>query len=158
MMEHEQRLPPAGENSTAIKRVADEELIKDDVKRPRPSDTRTDLARSNQPGISMAFPNGALRITRTPGRRNAKNCVNLTDVIDKEQLVSACVFSFFIADEELFQHLPLSRSSHTVPVSNDLQHMRYQATSADFIVRFTLAEIQIWILWSPRSVVELASR
>lgn len=116
MMEHEQGSPPGRESSTAIKRVADEELTKDVLKRPRPSGIEPDSVSSNQPGISMAFPNGALRITRTPGRQNAKNCVNLADIIHKEHLVSACVFSFFIANEELFQHLPLSRSSHTVPI------------------------------------------
>jgi hypothetical protein len=46
----------------------------------------------------------------------SKNCVNLQDVIHKQHLVSACVFSFFIGDEELFDHLPLSHSSVNVPV------------------------------------------
>ncbi|KAK7957690.1 ubiquitin interaction domain-containing protein [Apiospora saccharicola] len=56
----------------------------------------------------MSYPNGGLRITRTPGRRDAKNCVSLGDLIDKEHMVSACIFAFYIADEELFPHLPLS--------------------------------------------------
>jgi hypothetical protein len=49
-----------------------------------------------------------------------KNCVNLEDVIHKEHLVSACIFSFFVADDELFEHLPLSHSSDAVPVSAPL--------------------------------------
>jgi hypothetical protein len=66
---------------------------------------------------TMKYPNGALRITRTPGRAQSKNCVNLPDVIHKEHLISACVFSFFIAGDELYDHLPLSHSSDAVPVS-----------------------------------------
>jgi hypothetical protein len=38
-------------------------------------------------------------------------------VIHKEHLISACVFSFFIGDGELYNHLPLSHSSNAVPVS-----------------------------------------
>ncbi|KUI61481.1 Tyrosyl-DNA phosphodiesterase 1 [Cytospora mali] len=110
MMDQEKRTSSSGEGSTAVKRKADEEFIGENVKRPRPSTTKTGSARSSQPGIDMAFPNGALRITRTPGRRNAKNCVNLADVIHKEHLVSACIYAFFIADEELFKHLPLSHT------------------------------------------------
>lgn len=135
MMDHEQSPPPTRESSTTIKRMADEEIIRDDVKRPRASGA--DAAKSIQPGISMAFPHGALRITRTPGRRNAKNCINLNDVIHKEHLLSACVFSFFISDEELFPHLPLSDSSHAVPVSNDQQYISQRATLADSVSRFT---------------------
>jgi tyrosyl-DNA phosphodiesterase-1 len=67
--------------------------------------------------LKIAYPNGALRITRTPGRRKTKNCVNLEDVIHKQHLVSACVFSFFISETEFFEHLPLSQSSDSVPVS-----------------------------------------
>lgn len=65
----------------------------------------------------MTYAGGAIRITRTPGRQLAKNCVNLADVIDKDNLTSACIFSFFIADEELLPHLPVSRSYNKVPVS-----------------------------------------
>lgn len=35
----------------------------------------------------------------------------------KDHLLSACVFSFFIGDNELYDHLPLSHSSDAVPVS-----------------------------------------
>ncbi|TVY17826.1 Tyrosyl-DNA phosphodiesterase 1 [Lachnellula arida] len=52
--------------------------------------------------LSIIYPNGALRITRTPGRGNTKNCVNLTDVIHAKHLISACIFSFYIGDNELF--------------------------------------------------------
>ena len=48
---------------------------------------------------------------------NRKNCINLEDVIHKHHLVSACVFSFFIGQEELFDHLPLTNLSDDVPVS-----------------------------------------
>ncbi|KAI0019105.1 tyrosyl-DNA phosphodiesterase-domain-containing protein [Xylariomycetidae sp. FL0641] len=68
------------------------------------------------PRTRLVYPGGALRITRTPGRRDTKNCVNLEDVIQKRRLVSACIFSFFIADDELFRHLPLSHSSDEVPI------------------------------------------
>jgi len=62
-------------------------------------------------GCPMSFRGGAIRITRTPGRTNDKNTVSLPDIIKKQHLVSACIFSFFNAQDELFQHLPLSRSS-----------------------------------------------
>ncbi|KAK8104929.1 phospholipase D/nuclease [Apiospora kogelbergensis] len=66
----------------------------------------------------MAYPNGALRITRTPGRLNNKNCVGLGGIINKEHLVSACIFAFYIADEEFLPYLPISTSStDAVPVS-----------------------------------------
>lgn len=65
---------------------------------------------------SMAFRNGALRITRTPGRRSAKNCVNLGDIIHKENLVSACIYAFYVSRDELYRHLPISRTSNRVPV------------------------------------------
>ncbi|KAE9366087.1 phospholipase D/nuclease [Stipitochalara longipes BDJ] len=66
--------------------------------------------------VKIKYPNGALRITRTPGRRTTKNCINLKDVIHKDHLISACVFSFFIGDMELYDHLPLSHSSSAVPI------------------------------------------
>lgn len=108
----EQENPHSATNSSAAtKRGADKQLARDVFKRSKA--TPTTRAR---PNTRMAFPNGALRITRTPGRSRAKNCINLTDVIHKDSLASACVFSFFIANEELFEHLPLSRTSNAVPV------------------------------------------
>lgn len=98
-------------SSAAAKRGADKQLARDVAKRSRATPTS-----SRRSHVRVAFPNGALRITRTPGRSRAKNCINLTDVIHKDSLVSACVFSFFIANEELFEHLPLSRTSNAVPV------------------------------------------
>lgn len=68
-------------------------------------------------GVKMAYPNGGIRITRTPGRRQAKNCINLDDLINKRDLTSACIYSFFIADEEILPYFPLSRSSNSPPVS-----------------------------------------
>lgn len=77
---------------------------------------RRDLSSPNTTEAKITYPDGALRITRTPGRRNAKNCVNLGDVIQGKSLVSACAFSFFIGEEEFYDHFPLSRSSNAVPV------------------------------------------
>ncbi|KAI3399953.1 hypothetical protein diail_5109 [Diaporthe ilicicola] len=102
---------PATKDSVATKRAADKEFARDGVKRSRAS-----RATGGLPEATMAFPNGALRITRTPGRLSAKNCINLADVIHKDSLMSACVFAFFIANEELFKHLPLSHTSNAVPV------------------------------------------
>ena len=90
-----------------MKRKADEQLERDGVKTAQPS-----------PRASMTYPDGAIRITRTPGRQYAKNCVNLSNIIDKDHLVSACIYAFFIADSELLHLLPVSRSSNTVPVSS----------------------------------------
>jgi tyrosyl-DNA phosphodiesterase-1 len=50
---------------------------------------------------AITYPYGALRITRTPGRRHMKNCINLEEVIQGKDLISACVFSFFIGGDEL---------------------------------------------------------
>lgn len=75
------------------------------------------ISSTTQSKFMMTYPNGALRITRTPGRGKTKNCVNLQDVIHKQHLISACVFSFFISEPEFFAHLPLSDSSNAVPVS-----------------------------------------
>lgn len=69
----------------------------------------------------MLFKDGAIRITRTPGRRNASNTVSLPDLIKQDHLVSACIFSFFIAQHELFSHLPLTKSSRSVPVRTPFQ-------------------------------------
>lgn len=108
----EQESPVSATNSSvATKRGADKQLARDVVKRSKAAP-----ATRAKPSTRIAFPNGALRITRTPGRLRSKNCINLTDVIHKDSLVSACVFSFFIANEELFEHLPLSRTSNAVPV------------------------------------------
>lgn len=74
--------------------------------------------------LEMKYPNGGLRITRTPGRRYAKNCVNLDDVIHEEHLESALAFSFFIGDEELFDHLPFSKSDGGVPVCAPVHTIR----------------------------------
>ncbi|KAK8060935.1 tyrosyl-DNA phosphodiesterase domain-containing protein [Apiospora saccharicola] len=73
-----------------------------------PNPSKVARGHPSAPALAMSYPNGGLRITRTPGRRDAKNCVSLGDLIDKEHMVSACIFAFYIADEELFPHLPLS--------------------------------------------------
>ncbi|KAG4432251.1 hypothetical protein IFR05_012257 [Cadophora sp. M221] len=76
----------------------------------------SNFSSSSTAEAKMTYPNGALRITRTPGRHDTKNCVNLRDVIQGKSLVSACAFSFFIGEEELYDHFPLSHSSTAVPV------------------------------------------
>lgn len=101
----------AAKDGSAAKRSAENQMERDVVKRSRKAPSSSGMS-----DVRMAFPSGALRITRTPGRSRAKNCINLTDVIHKDSLVSACVFSFFIANEELLEHLPLSRTSNAVPV------------------------------------------
>ncbi|KAI1340298.1 tyrosyl-DNA phosphodiesterase-domain-containing protein [Xylariaceae sp. FL0016] len=76
-----------------------------------------DASASSSQHPPMAYANGGIRITRTPGRAGSKNSVNLRDLVHKEHLKSACIYAFFIADEEIFPMLPLSRSSNEVPVS-----------------------------------------
>ncbi|TGJ84554.1 hypothetical protein E0Z10_g4208 [Xylaria hypoxylon] len=94
----------------ALKRKADSDL--DEFKITRPARTQ----KSTAPRLSMAYANGAVRITRTPGRKYAKNCINLQDVIHKDQLESACIYSFFIAEEELYGYLPFSHTSGGIPI------------------------------------------
>ncbi|KAI1197425.1 tyrosyl-DNA phosphodiesterase I [Nemania serpens] len=94
----------------AMKRKADTEI--DEVEaRPR-GRTRTQATFP----ISIAYPKGAIRITRTPGRKHSKNCVNLSDLIHRDKLEAACIYSFFIAEEELYKHLPLSHASSEIPI------------------------------------------
>ncbi|PSR94177.1 tyrosyl-DNA phosphodiesterase-domain-containing protein [Coniella lustricola] len=114
-----------GESTKAsTKRRAEAILNRDADKRSRTSKNEVDPSLSNtvlageqstRP-FRMNFANGALRITRTRGRILDKNCINLADVIDGEQLVSACIYAFFIAREELYDHLPLSHVSNAVPI------------------------------------------
>lgn len=143
----EQESPdPATKSSATTKRAADKELTRDVAKRSRATPTA-----GGRLGTRMIFPNGAIRITRTPGRSRAKNCINLTDVIHKDSLVSACIFSFFIANEELFKHLPLSRSSNAVPVMLvQVKGPKLVAAGADVMYRSISDETQTWILCSLR--------
>lgn len=107
---------PRETNTAATrKRKADEQLSRDTIKSS--PDFKPSIV-PPQASPAMAYPNGGIRITRTPGRKTAKNCVNLKDLIHKDQLISACIFSFYIADDELFPHLPLSHSSNAKPVSD----------------------------------------
>lgn len=119
----------SAERRAAKKRKALEQLGPTSIKRapsisgdedPYDSDlpVLSSLAQPTSAKPSIKYQNGALRITRTPGRQNAKNCVNLKDVIQGQHLVSACIFSFFITESELFQHLPLSHSPDAVPASS----------------------------------------
>ncbi|KAI1333312.1 tyrosyl-DNA phosphodiesterase-domain-containing protein [Xylariaceae sp. FL0255] len=66
--------------------------------------------------IRMVYPNGALRITRTPGRENARNCIGLSEIIHKKHLKAACIYSFFIAEDEFYPYLPLSHVADDVPI------------------------------------------
>ncbi|KAI0427476.1 tyrosyl-DNA phosphodiesterase I [Xylaria sp. FL1042] len=78
--------------------------------------TRTRTWKSTGPSVCMKYPNGAIRITRTPGRKHAKNCVNLQDIIHKDHLESACIYSFSIAEDELYEHFPFSHSLGGIPI------------------------------------------
>lgn len=77
--------------------------------------------------VAMAYPDGAVRITRTPGRTASLNTISLDDLIKKESLVAACCFAFFIAQDELFQYLPLSKSSSGVPVCPSYLFLPYHS-------------------------------
>ena len=66
---------------------------------------------------TIKFPNGAVRITRTPGRTHHKNCISLEDIVSRNYLVSACLYSFYIAESEFFPHFPFSKTSNAIPVS-----------------------------------------
>ncbi|KAK8129063.1 ubiquitin interaction domain-containing protein [Apiospora sp. TS-2023a] len=113
-MEAERTLPPTRSSKTTSCRDKDLESLARGVKRQMeeslpPNPSKVARGHPSAPGtLAMSYPDGGLRITRTPGRREAKNCVGLGDLIDKDHLVSACTFAFYIADEELFPHLPIS--------------------------------------------------
>lgn len=114
--------PRSDTADSSKKRGREEEPERNDNKRARPKRSPRLASGSACTGsrpsdLALSFPNGALRITRTPGRQKDKNCVNLGDVIHKKHLISACIFSFFIAKDELFRYLPLSGSHNDVPVS-----------------------------------------
>ncbi|KAI0516949.1 tyrosyl-DNA phosphodiesterase I [Xylaria bambusicola] len=89
---------------SALKRKADGDL--DGLK----TTTRARIS------IRMKYANGAIRITRTPGRKHAKNCIILQDIIHKDYLESACIYSFFIAEDEIYEYLPFSHSAGGIPI------------------------------------------
>ncbi|KAI1151905.1 phospholipase D/nuclease [Nemania diffusa] len=64
----------------------------------------------------MAYPNGAIRMTRTAGRKHTRNCISLPDIIHKDELESACIMSSHIAEEELYKHLPFSHTYDEIPI------------------------------------------
>ncbi|GAA6030559.1 hypothetical protein JCM8097_006206 [Rhodosporidiobolus ruineniae] len=79
------------------------------------------LARSEQlqmvmPGLAdeglAKYRNGALRITRTPGRKasGARNCIELGDVLKKESMLGAFISSFLFEDDFFQHHLPIEGS------------------------------------------------
>lgn len=45
-----------------------------------------------------------------------KNTTCLSELIDGRALMTACVFSFFIAQDELFRYFPFSPSTRTAPI------------------------------------------
>ncbi|KAI0104630.1 tyrosyl-DNA phosphodiesterase-domain-containing protein [Nemania sp. FL0031] len=49
----------------------------------------------------MAYPNGAIRISRTKGRKDMKNCVSLSDIIKGEHLLCACICATYIDEPRL---------------------------------------------------------
>ncbi|KAI1120965.1 phospholipase D/nuclease [Nemania abortiva] len=57
--------------------------------------------------LEMAYPNGAIRISRTKGRQETKNCISLPDILQKEHLKAACICSTLVAEDKLYKHLPL---------------------------------------------------
>ncbi|KAK7007642.1 phospholipase D/nuclease [Favolaschia claudopus] len=67
-----------------------------------------------KPPLFMRFPTGALRITRTPGRKEARtpNTISLEELIHPEYLDSAMIFAFFIENDHLFQFLPFKGTTH----------------------------------------------
>lgn len=98
-----------------------------------PADLQTTNVRSVVPvDLFGPFKDGAVRITRTPGRINDPNSFFLGDVIRKEAVVSALLTSYLIAEPELFPFLPIagsgphSRRKAPVFVIRDLgaDHMR----------------------------------
>lgn len=74
------------------------------------SSSSSSSASSSRPRVeSLQFPQGALRITRTPGRTYARNTTSLSDLISKDHLIAGLCYAFFIAQDELFRHLPIGR-------------------------------------------------
>lgn len=109
------RIPPPPIKS---KRKADGDLSSENAKTAkRYSPVHTSA------NIQMKYPNGAIRMTRTQGRDDTKNCINLEDIIDRKGLVSACIYSYFMSDNELFHHLPFSKTSNDVPVRRKIPHL-----------------------------------
>ncbi|KAK9897498.1 phospholipase D/nuclease [Cystobasidium minutum MCA 4210] len=62
-----------------------------------------------RPPLPFTFKDGALRMTRTPGRAesNTPNCISMEELIDKDSLISCCVFAFFIGQSEFYRFPPM---------------------------------------------------
>lgn len=58
-------------------------------------------------------------MTRTPGRvlDDTPNCISMEELIDKDDLVSCCVFAFFIGQNEFYRFLPMQPEAK-IPVSD----------------------------------------
>ncbi|KAJ7349815.1 tyrosyl-DNA phosphodiesterase-domain-containing protein [Mycena albidolilacea] len=68
---------------------------------------------ATRPKLSMKYADGALRITRTPGRQNTRNTVSLDDLIEPKYLSAAMIYSYFIEPGYLFERfLPLKTGYH----------------------------------------------
>ncbi|KAF7366991.1 Phospholipase D/nuclease [Mycena sanguinolenta] len=61
------------------------------------------------------YHNGALRLTRTPGRHNTANTVSLEDLIDRHFLCSAMVYAFFIENPYVFDFFPFQKRPNPRP-------------------------------------------
>ncbi|KAJ7758335.1 tyrosyl-DNA phosphodiesterase-domain-containing protein [Mycena metata] len=75
------------------------------------------MQKNKTPKVYMKFKGGALRMTRTPGRRlaNTPNTISLPDLIHSDSLCAGLFFSFFVGNDELFQYLPLKTSARPRP-------------------------------------------
>jgi hypothetical protein len=58
---------------------------------------------ATRPKLSMKYADGALRITRTPGRQSTRNTVSLDDLIEPKYLSAAMIYSYFIEPGYLFE-------------------------------------------------------
>ncbi|KZV92645.1 hypothetical protein EXIGLDRAFT_768762 [Exidia glandulosa HHB12029] len=118
------------------------------------------LSRTAEP-LPFTFPDGALRITRTPGRLHDVNAISLPELIDRDQLVSTAIFAFFIADDDLLRHLPLhgqvplhiGRDIHQDP----LLHSLAQREGVNLNVNSKLTKAQFALL-APALAAEYTSR
>ncbi|KAF7367003.1 Peptide hydrolase [Mycena sanguinolenta] len=70
---------------------------------------------NSQEKPKMKYENGALRLTRTPGRRHAPNTVSLADLIHPDFLCSAIVYAFFIENDHVFQFFPFENGRNPQP-------------------------------------------
>ena len=58
----------------------------------------------------MKYENGALRISKTPGRHSHKNAIGWSDIFVRSAITSTFCNFFFVAQDEFFRYLPLGRN------------------------------------------------